>query len=316
MEIANSRFVTDIGGIVSVSGHATASIRDSSVGGLGLTLQATDVLRATDLGTGWFDDLDLQRDWTGSHLGFNLRLANVELIPDTIGEGPYERGWVVFTDERAAVEIGNSTLRKLVVDFPAAGGEITASGLRLNTPTEFRFGDAGRIGNVTVTGQWGFFIHGARRATFDDCHALWFFLYDTVEVLLRRSVMNEFDPRNYRGTVTFEDGAWIMAGEIIENNDCIMAGTYSTDDGVQNSLSWSQSVVTRRYPIRAPDHPNMTITLSRGAETVVATTDGEGNAMVDLVFSDADYDQRWRLTTSAGHGRYVDFFSTTPLVLR
>ena len=124
------------------------------------------------------------------------------------------------------------------------------------------------------------------------------------------------------GTVRFDNGSWTVAGEIIDNNDFLMTGTATFAPEVR-AVSWSQSAVTRRYPIRVETPSgtpmsNVTVTLARaGAAPVSAVTGVSGEVELDLRFVDQDYALSWQLTTSAGHGPVaVDLFSATPVVVR
>jgi hypothetical protein len=321
VSILDSRFVTSLGGSVQLSGHAFADVTNSKVGAIGLSIPAGSSFTATGLQPGFYPSFNLQSDLSVSGIGYNLIMNNSEIVADTIGEGPYEKGWVIFADETAAIQIGNSSLRKFVLEMPASGTNFSVSGLDVGTPSNFSMGSI-NLNNVTVTGQWGFFIHGSRKGVFDNCNALWFFLYDTVGVTVRNSTMNEFDPRGYTGTLTFENGEWKTGGEIIGSNDFLMEGTVKMNDpGLVQSLSWSQSAVTRRYPIRVLDSkgkpvPGITVTLTRGSQVVTATSNGSGWALADLRYTDADYIQPWLLTTSIGGAPLsVDFFTTTPLLV-
>ncbi len=320
VNIVNSRFVTNIGGSVQLEGRASADIRDSKIGAIALSIPPECTFRATGLRTGTFANFDLQRDLRATGIGFSLRMKNVELVADTLGEGPYERGWIIFADENANARVNDSTLRKLVVGLRGEGTDGSVRGLRLNHSTSLTVGRV-TANNVIVTGQWGFAVRGTRRATFDDCEGLWLWPEDKADVLLRRSTMNEFDPRHYTGTLTFEDSAWKMAGEIIEGNDFLIKGTVKMDKGVRESLSWSQSAVTRRFPIMVLDSagkpiPSATIALRRDDRVVTVTTDSQGEASVELRFTDKDYAQSYQLTTGEGRALNVDFFTATPIVVR
>jgi len=321
VNIVSSRLVTDIGGQVMLGDRASAVIENSEIGSIAAFIPPGSTFAASGLKSdSFFPDFDLQRDLAVSGIGFNLRMRNVQLIADRLGEGGFERGWVVFADEGAITHISDSTLRKLIVISPASGPDLNVSSLRLDQPANLTLGGV-TLSNVTVTGQWGFNIHGSRRATFDKCDGLWFFLYDKAEVLLRNSTMDEFDPRNYTGTLTFENSEWKMTGEIIEGNDFPMRGTVTVDPALRQSLSWSQSAVTRRFPIRVLSAagvpvPGVTVTLARSSQVVSAITGPTGEASVDLRFTDQDYTQPWQLTTSAGHQPMsVDFFTSTPIVV-
>ena len=317
VRIENSHVVTPSGGGIGLNGAASVEVSNSEVGGIALSVRAGSTLKASGLQTGHIDDFDLKRDLETSGIDYDIRLQNVELIPDTLGEGPFERGWVIYADEKASLEISDSTLRKLVLDFPQTGQPLVVEGLRLNQPTDLTLGNV-RLSSVTITGQWGFFLHSNRKGTFVDCQALWFFLYDTAEVILRNSTMNEFDPRDYRGIVTFEDSHWTITGEIIEGNDFVMQGTYDVDME-PSALSWSTSQVTRHYPVQLRDNagnpvPGTSITARRNGQTQTATTDASGAAILELRFSDPDYTTPWTLSAGAATATQIDFFTTTPIV--
>ena len=322
VSLNNTRFVTSIGGSIQLADQAFAEIYNSQVGAIALSIPAGSSLTATGLKPGIYTSFDLQKDLNVSGIGYNLLMNNVEIVEDTLGEGPFERGWVIFSDENATTQINNSTLRKIVLQMPASGSNFKVTDLELNKPTNFSMGSV-NLNNVTVTGQWGFFIHGTRQATFENCDGLWFFLFDTVQVMLKDSTMNEFDPRSYTGMLTFDNSEWRTAGEIIKNNDFWMVGTATMNDpNLRQSISWSQSAVTRRFPIivRAPDGkpiPGTTVTLTRGSNIVTATTGLDGQATVDLRFTDQDYKGPWQLkANTVSTTRSVDFFTTTPIILR
>lgn len=326
VSMANSRLVTTLGGSIQLVGQATVDVRDSQVGSFALVVLGQNGLSAEGLSPGTFSDFDLQRDLAVSGIGYSLRLRNVELVPDTLHSGDFEgggfeRGWVITADETANVRLGNSELRKIYVQLNPAGPDFAASGLRLNQAITSTVGNITTT-NVTVTGQWGFTVIGSRKAVFDDSDGLWFFLYDRADVLMRNSSMNEFDPRSYTGTLTFENSSWNGIGEIVNGNDFLMAGAARiTGSFPFRDLSWWQSTVTRRFPIVALDArgnpaPGVTITLTRSTEVVTAVTGAAGIATVDLRFTDANYTQPWHLV--AGGGRpptEVNFLTSTPIVL-
>ncbi|MFQ5381690.1 MAG: carboxypeptidase-like regulatory domain-containing protein [Dehalococcoidia bacterium] len=319
VSIQRSRFFTTIGGSIQLNGRVQVDVRDSQVGAIALIVRAGTSLAASGLAPGHVSDFDLQRDLQTAGIGYGLRLKNVDLVADTLGEGPFERGWVLFADDTAVVDLNNSTFRKVVFEFPASGPLVSVKGLRLDQPTTLVVGTV-KLSAVTVTGQWGFFLHKDRQGLFEDCKALWFFVFDTANVLLKDSTMNEFDPRNYTGTFSFQDGKWTTAGEIIGNNDFVMAGTYEIDAEAKRTLSWSNSKVTRRFPVMVKDQSGVPIagivvTAARGGQQVAATTDGGGTALLPLPFSDADFRSPWSVSVASGQPVNVDFFTDSPLAI-
>ncbi len=322
VSMVNSRLVTTYGGQVGLHERASADMRDSEVGSIALTLPAGSTFEAVGLKPGIsYADFDLQRDLTVSGIDYNLWMSNVKIAGDTFGEGPYERGWIVFAHEDATIGLYDSNLRKFILEMPATGPDFAISGLWLNEPMSLVTGGV-TLNNVTLLGQWGFFIHGSRRATFDDCHSLWFFLYDDTRVLLRDSTMNEFQPRRYTGTLAFEDSRWNVTGEIVDGNDFLITGTVKIDrEPWGDTFFWSQSAVTRQFPISVLSPtgdpvPGTVITLTRGSEVTTTTTNDTGRASVKIRFTDQDYTQPWQLTTSeGGFPLSLDFFTSTPIIV-
>ena len=58
--------------------------------------------------------------------------------------------------------------------------------------------------------------------------------------------MIEFDPRGFTGELRFEDGNWIYAGEIIEDNHFTISGNYKVDQNLKDSLVWDDKSTVKR----------------------------------------------------------------------
>lgn len=325
VQVQDSRFVTDLGGSLQVSDKATVIAQDSRIGAVAFGVPAHGRFLAANLSPGFIPSFDLRRDLKTWKIDYNLQLVRVQMEPDSLGPGPFERGWILFVDETAMVQIVDSRLRKLVYKVPAGGPPLAVSGLRLGQPTWLKLGDLQLVG-VEVTGQWGFFITGPRQATFDGCDGLWFFLWNDADVRVRHSTMNEFDPRAYHGRLRFEDSRWVGGAEIIPEsatapaNDFLIEGTLEIEPRLRQSLSWSQSAVTRSFPVRlvGPEEPTagVTLVLTKGQRQETVSTDSSGGATFDLRFTDADYKTVWTLGVKGGDSlAKVDFFTSTPLVL-
>jgi len=175
-----------------------------------------------------------------------------------------------------------------------------------------------KLVNSTVRGQWGFYIHGNRRVTIVDSDGVWPLPYDTSQVTIGNTRINEFDPRQYTGTITFKDSRWYGPGEIIMDCDFLMKGTL---DMKVTTLAFLDSTVTREYPIKVLDSAGnplsgVNITLTRGGETVTAITDANGKALVRLRFTPDDYQDKWTLTTDRGQTLEIGFFTSTPVVVK
>ncbi len=317
--IVNTRFVTGIGGSVQLADQAALEAINSQLGGFAIQVPAGGALTAENLRPQTYAHFDLQNDLNTTDISYNLVLSNSTIVTDTLGEGPYERGWIVSAYDSSTLELRNSLLHKLVINFPTGGDYLFFEDLVLGQPTEFTLENI-HIVDTTIVGQWGFFIHDGWEVEFSNCQGLWLFLYDNVNVSMNDSTMNEFDPRNYTGSLEFSNGEWKTSGEIIENNSFYIKGTAKmSDPDVRQSLSWSQSVVTRTFPTYVLSKgggpaKNTTVTLTRGSQTVTTTTDASGWAYPALRFTDTDYKSPWQLTTAEGWSPIdVDFFTDTPI---
>jgi hypothetical protein len=130
--------------------------------------------------------------------------------------------------------------------------------------------------------------------------------------------MSEFDPRDYTGTVTFEDGRWESAAcEIIENNDFTVRGSVTTTGALRN-CSWSESTMRRVYDVRLLDAAGAAVvgevlTATRGNQTMTATTDENGGAVFAFTFADEDRFSAWTITGPGDAEASVDAFDSSPV---
>ena len=123
-----------------------------------------------------------------------------------------------------------------------------------------------------------------------DSDAFWTFIFDDSKLTLINTHMNEFDPRNFRGEMIFENSRWDTAAEILENNNFTMSG--SLEIGSIGGFSWENSKVTRIYDVIGK--PNSELTLRKGEEIVwQGKTDGQGKASFSLKFNDTTFDDSW-----------------------
>jgi hypothetical protein len=318
--IKKTRFYTGGGGMITPYGSSTIHVEDSTLGAVTLAIPAGATFRAKGLKPGHYDDLDLRRDMDLSGVEYNLTLRNVDVVPDTLATGyasdASERGWELEVTEGAHVELVDSELRKLTFQIPGDGPPLTFQHLVVGKPMNTTVGSV-TLKDTSVRGQWGFYIHGNRQVTITDSDGVWPLPYDTSEVTIRNTRINEFDPRQYTGTLTFENSRWYGAGEIIMDCDFTMRGTLSM---TVPSLAWIDSTVSREYPIQvhgADGAPlaGVKITLKRGSETVTATTDARGEARVLLKFTPENYRQPWTMTTNRGTSSEITFFTATPVII-
>ena len=305
--VENSEIVGDIGGLVSTYDKADVKVINSRVGAVNLYIPNGATFEASGLGTGFFQKWNLHEDTKVSGIDYNITLINTELVKDTIGPGPFERGWPTFIDSDANVKIKNSELRKVVVTLHDEKAEFT--NFSLETPTDFNYRNIS-LENVKVMGQWGIFIHGSSDVIVRDSDAFWTFIFDDSKLTLINTHMNEFDPRNFRGEMIFENSRWDTAAEILENNNFTMSG--SLEIGNIGGFSWENSKVTRVYDLIGK--PNSELTLRKGEEIVwLGKTDEKGKASFSLNFDDTTFDDSWLIQDNFGNENEITFFSKTPV---
>ncbi len=305
--VENSEIIGDLGGLVGAFDRAEIKIIDSKVGAINLRIPKDAVFEANGLGTGFFKDWNLKRDTKNSGIGYNIILQNTELIPDKIGPGPFERGWPVFIDSSAKVKIKDSQLRKVVVELRDEKAQF--SNFYLEKPSNFNYRDI-HLENVKVMGQWGIFLRGSSDVVVRDSDAFWTFIYDDSKLKLINTHMDEFDPRNFRGEMVFENAIWDTAAEIIENNDFVIRG--SLEIRPIGGFSWQDSKVTRIYDVIGK--PGAELTLTKGNKVIWSEAlDKEGKASFSLEFDDATFNDSWILKDNLGHTQEITFFAKTPV---
>lgn len=304
--VENSKIVGEIGGLVSAYDKADIKVVNSEIGAVNLYIPNRATFEASGLRTGFFEKWNLHQDARVSGINYNITLINTGLVKDAIGPGPFERGWPLFIDSGAKVKIENSELRKVVIELNNEKAEF--ANFSLETPTNFRYRNIS-LEKVKVMGQWGVFIHGDSDVIVRDSDAFWTFIYDEANLTLINTHMNEFDPRNFKGRLIFNNVKWDTAAEIIGNNDFTMEG--SIEIGEIGGFSWETSKVTRAYDMAGK--PNSEITLRKGEEIVwQGKTDENGRVSFSIKFEDATFDDRWIVQDNFGHNAEISFFSKTP----
>lgn len=304
--VENSEIVGEIGGLVSAYDNADIKVINSKIGAVNLYIPNGVTFEASGLRTGFFENWNLHKDTKIEGINYNLTLINTELVEDTIGPGPFERGWPTFIDSGAKVKIKDSELRKVVITLNNEKAEF--SNFYLEKPSNFDYKDI-FLENVKVMGQWGVFIHGNSDVVVRDSDAFWTFIFDEANLTLINTHMNEFDPRNFKGKLIFDNAKWDTAAEIIENNDFTMKGTIEI--GEIGGFSWETSKVTRTYELMGK--PNSEITLKKGEEIVwQGKTDEQGKASFNITFDDTTFDDTWLVQDNFGHKNEIGFFSKTP----
>jgi hypothetical protein len=307
--VEDSEIVGSIGGLVGANGKARVKVSNSKIGAVNLWIPSGTTFEASGLCTGFFKEWNLQEDTKVSGIDYNITLTNTELVKDTIGPGPFERGWPVFIDSSANVNIKDSELRKVVIELHEEKAEFTD--FALDKSMDFQYRNI-HLENVTVKGQWGIFMHGSSEVTVRDSDAFWTFIYGDSILTLINTHMNEFDPRNFHGQVIFKNSRWDTAAEIIQNNDFTIKGSLKI--GKIGGFSWEDSKVTRVYDVIGK--PNTELILEKEGTTVwQGKTDEDGKVSFSIKFDDTHFSDFWKLRDKLGIQIKVGFFSNTPIKL-
>jgi hypothetical protein len=322
--MTNSEMVYTIGGLLQVTGGSTTVI-DSTIGALGLRVPAGGHLDVTGLQSGvYFDSWDVHDMIPDADYGLVLTRTTI-LKDDFTGElehGPYERGWIFFLDPDAHVRISDSELRKVFLDLR---NETTAfQSLRVGVPASLAYRDI-VLTNVVVKGEWPFSMMDSD-VTITNSDYLFLQPSGTSTVTLAHSHMVEFIPRDFFGTMIFENGLWTEAGEIIGGvpyhsmaNDFVIKGSLRTE-GLRENLQWEDAQVRREFDVVFTDadgDPVGGVVIRVGGQDYV--TDETGQTKFTMIFNETNYNQPTNLEVwESGEliaRQGIDFFTETPIRL-
>jgi len=324
LNMLNSEMVFTIGGLLQVDGGDTTLI-NSTIGALGLRVPADAHLNINGLKSGvYFESWDVH-DMI-SEADYNLVLKRTRILKDDFtGElkhGPYERGWLFSLDPNAHVKISNSELRKVFIEL--INEDVEFENLRVGIPSSLNYRDI-KLKDVIVMGQWPFTIRDSNVTTKNSDYL---FLQPSGRstVTLINSHMCEFIPRDFLGTMIFENGLWTNAGEIIGGvpyhsmeNDFSIKGSLKIE-GVKENLKWKDARVTREYEVIIKDengNPIEGALIKINGETFVS--DDAGQAKFSLIFNEFNYIEPKRLEMWKGENliaqKEIDFFTETPVII-
>ena len=320
----NSSMIYEIGGLLQVAGGNT-KVANSTLGALALNVPAGAHLSAANLKFGTQFDHWRVQDLI-PEANYQLTLDNVKLLEDFVGEyenGPYERGWIFFLDPNSHVRLSDSELRKIFIDLRGDTAEF--KNLTVEAPANLNYRDI-ILENVSVSGEWGFTITNAK-ATFSDSNFLFLQPSGTSTLRLINSHMIEFIPRDFSGTIIFENSSWTTAGEIIggekyhsNSNNFKITGSVTFGGNLRENLQWKDAQVTREFDVVLNDAQGIPVS---GATLKIDgkeyTTNMEGIAKFSVVYDENNYDQPMSLEAWF-EGKIicrqnVDFFTGTPIRL-
>lgn len=320
--MVNSEMVSTLGGLLQVTGGETR-VTDSRLGALALRVPAGAHLNVTGLHSGiYFESWDVREMIPDAD--YNLVLERTTILKDDFtGElkhGPYERGWIFFLDPDAHVRISDSELRKVFLEV--RNDTAAFQNLRVGVPSSLAYRDI-LLTNVVVMGQWPFTIENSNvTITNSDYLFLQPTGYSTVRLI--NSHMVEFIPRDFFGTMIFENGLWTTAGEIIEGvpyhsmaNDFVIKGSLRMER-LRESLQWKSARVTREFDVIATDeqgHPMGGVMIKVGGHVYI--TNSAGKTKFNMIFNETNYNRPtavevWRMGNFVTQ-QEVDFFTETPI---
>ena len=324
LTMINSEMVFTIGGLLQVTGGDTTLI-DSTIGALGLAVPANTHLDINGLESGvYFESWDVHEIIPDAD--YNLVLERTHILEDDFtGElehGPYERGWLFFLDPNAHVRISNSELRKVFLEL--TNEDVEFKNLMVGIPSSLNYRDI-MLTDVIIMGQWPFTITDSN-VTIKNSDYLFLQPSGQSTVTLINSHMCEFIPRNFFGTMIFENGLWTNAGEIIGGltyhsmeNDFTIKGSLKIE-GVRENLRWEDAQVTREYNVIIKDENGELIKgalIKINGKTFVS--DNTGQAKFSLVFDEFNYIELKNLEVWKGENliaqKGIDFFTETPVIM-
>lgn len=320
--IRNSYLMKEPLGAVHVEGNADVLIEDSYVGALFLEIPNDLPVVIDSLRPGFLEYWSA-REQISDSLTYNLVLRNTEVMNNDKGyKGGMELGWNIGVDAlRANITISNSKLNKFVIEFPP-GEPAYLSDLVTRQPVDFHLNNIHLL-NTEIQTQWGVFMNGGPAEIVNSEGLFIFMTGGDSDIIVYNSEVGEIDPRNYTGTLIFEQSTWLGGYEIFENSHIQIRGSVRMLPTVPifdqtSTLTRSYDVVLREDTDGSP-LANVNLTLTKDGSTVWSgTTDAEGEANLEITFDDDNADEVWRLSTDANHiniNKAISILISNPVIL-
>lgn len=202
--------------------------------------------------------------------------------------------------------------------------DVEFKNLKVGIPSSLNYRDI-ILRDVVIMGQWPFTITDSN-VTIKNSDYLFLQPSGQSTVTLINSHMCEFIPRDFFGTMVFENGLWTTAGEIIGGlpyhsmeNDFTIKGSLKME-GVRESLRWEDAQVTREYDVIIKDKNGE---LMKGAlikvEGKTFVSGDTGQVKFSLVFDEFNYMELKNLEVWQGENliaqKEIDFFTETPIMV-
>ncbi|MBA7694947.1 hypothetical protein ES703_103563 [subsurface metagenome] len=199
---------------------------------------------------------------------------------------------------------------------------VSFENLKVGIPSSLKYRDI-ELTDVTVMGQWPFTIADSN-VTISNSDYLFLQPSGQSTVSLIDSHMCEFIPRDFFGTMIFENGLWTTAGEILGNiphhsmeNDFTIKGSLKIE-GVRENLQWKDAQVTREYEVIVKGENGIKGALIKiDGNTYV--TDNTGKVKFSLILNESNYIEPKKLEVFEGENlisqKEIDFFTETPITI-
>ncbi len=295
--IQNSCLFEDRFGLVQVGGQANIYVADSVIGAIGLEIPSSVPVVIDGLVSGYFEHWEAATDISPS-LEYSLVLDRTTVKENPGYSGGYEMGWNIFTMSDAELTISGSVLNKLVITF--GGEDVQFSGLARETPVDLDFRDIHLVG-TTIQGQWGIFVSNGETRIYDS-DGVWLWPVGNRDTIIDNTFINEFDPRQYTGTIRLTDSSMTNGFEIFESSVFRMEGSVRMLD--ISPLFTTDSRMTRHYQVEVIDaatglpFSGVNLTLARGSEAEWnGTTDNDGQTSFEVTFDVDNYEDIWTLSS-------------------
>jgi len=316
--IRNSCLFQDRFGLLQVGGQAQATVDDSVVGAIGLQIPAGFPVAIDGLAPGYFEHWSAQED-ISTNLTYDVVLNRSETKENPGYSGGFEMGWNVFTVSDADLSISNSVLNKLVINF--ANEDVQFSGLVRGQSVDFDHAFL-HLRDTEVQGQWGIFVSNGE-TRIDDSDGVWLWPQGAKDTYITDTAVNEFDPRQYTGTIHLTDSSMTNGFEIFENSVFRLEG--SVNMLAIGPLFTSDSRMTRNFEVAVVDGRDGTpfvdldLTLTKdGASVWSGKTDSSGRTDFDITFDVNNYQDTWTLSTSSSSislAKAISISTDTPVMI-
>ena len=322
VSIYNSYLVQEPLGLVHVEGTADVLIEDSFVGALFIDTPISTPVVIDSLHPGYFDYWSAKESISES-LTYNLILRRTEVMENKKGfKGGIEIGWNIAVDAlHSIITISNSKLNKLIIGFPDAEPAFV-SDLATRQPMNFDLNNIHLV-NTEIQTQWGIFMNGGPAEIINSEGLFIFMTGGDANIIVFNSEVGEIDPRNYTGTLIYENSTWLGGYEIFENSHIKISGSVRMLPTVP--IFDQSSTMTRTYDVVLQDDRDVTpfnnINLSllkNGTAVWTGTTDVEGKISFDITFDYDNAEDKWILTADTNRinlNKAISIFISNPVII-